>query len=219
MAYVDTAGSRNRSGPIAAVIAIHAGLGFVLVSGLSTAIITTIEEDFGAVEFPVAPPPDVDDPPPQPENSAVKQSFTAPEPMFELNREPSMEVEPAVLPDFDDVIRVPIDLPKVDFTPTVSFDPIPPRPRNSPANWVTTRDYPSSPLRRGEEGITRFRLSVSANGTIESCTVTRSSGVTLLDQATCRYVSKRAKFHPGRDSSDKPVAGHYDSSVSWVIPD
>lgn len=219
MAYIDRAENRDRSGPIVAVIAIHAGLGFVLVTGLSGTIQAIVEDPpIIGINIQDETPPDQPRPPEQRRETA-DSTPKAPETTFTFPRTRPFEVEPAELPEFDDVILLPPTWSARDLMPTTSFDPIPPRPTNDPAKWVTTRDYPSSPLRRGQEGIAKFRLEVAASGKVDECIITRSSGVAQLDQATCRYVSKRAKFHPARDGSDKPMAGYYESSVSWVIPD
>ena len=220
MAYIDQFERQNRTGPIAGVIAIHAGIGYLLVTGLAGGVFKEIiPDDFGAVEFPTKPVEEPDDPEPVSE-PAIDQKIQAPVPPLDLTIPKRIEVEPATLPSIDKLLPIPTPktVPIPETTPTLAFDPVAPRPRNDPARWVTTDDYPSAEIRRGNEGTARFRLEIAANGKVESCTITRSSGFERLDAATCRNVERRAKFEPARDSSDRPVAGRYESSVRWVLP-
>lgn len=220
MAYLDMRKSpAARRGPIAAVIAIHAGLGYLLVTGLGGVIARHTPIHLPTIEFPTAPP-EVEDPPPppQPTNPSIVQ---APKPPLDLSGSTRIEVDPVVLPPIDELVLPPSTGGGSGTKPLAVklFDPVAPRPRNDPSTWITTADYPSGPLRREQEGTARFRLEIAASGKVENCTITRSSGVEQLDQATCRLASRRARFDPARDAADKPVTGSYDGSVRWVIPD
>lgn len=219
MAYLDAVPSRTRPGPVAAVIAIHAGIGYLLVTGLAAEIANEIDMHLPVIEFPVDPPPPPDPVPQPPTNDLVKPQ--APKPPLDLTGSTKVDVDTLVLPPIDELVVDPT--PKFPqrgkFEPSLRFDPVAPMPRTNPANWVTTDDYPSAPLRHGEEGTARFRLEIAANGKIEACTITRSSGFEQLDRATCRNIMRRAKFDAARDATDKPVRGTYESSVRWQIPD
>jgi TonB family protein len=46
-------------------------------------------------------------------------------------------------------------------------------------------------------GRTAIELSVTADGRVESCRITDSSGAKPLDDAACRILGQRAKFEPG----------------------
>ena len=222
MAYVDHLDKRTRPGPIAAVVAIHAGIGYLLVTGLGGVIAERIfVENPDAVEIPLDPPPPVEDPPPQQNDATVDPVPQVPTPPVDFTKPVEFEVEPAKLPPFDDfvVTKIPVPTPGPSVAPSPKFDPVAARPRNDPARWVTTDDYPASEIRKGQEGTARFRLEIAANGRVESCTITRSSGSDRLDAATCRNVERRAKFEPARNTENKAVAGRYESSVRWVLPE
>jgi protein TonB len=92
------------------------------------------------------------------------------------------------------------------------------RPRGAPGGWVSTSDYPSASLRRGEQGTVRFELAVGANGRVADCRITTSSGSADLDAATCRLVARRAQFDPAMDESGGQVTGAYSGTIRWVIP-
>ncbi len=99
--------------------------------------------------------------------------------------------------------------------PTASSKPV---PSNNPGLWVRTEDYPSHALRAEEEGTVAFSLTVGPDGMVRGCEVTMTSGYTSLDQATCRHITRRARFFPARDNAGKPVEGHYRNRVAWKIP-
>jgi protein TonB len=81
-----------------------------------------------------------------------------------------------------------------------------------------TDDYPARDLDEGHEGTTVFRVIVGADGRVSGCEIVRSSGYRGLDQATCRAVTKRARFRPATDGNGQAVAGSYSNSVRWQIP-
>ena len=91
-------------------------------------------------------------------------------------------------------------------------------PINYPGDWVTSYDYPSPALRKELEGKTSFTLSLDKAGKIGQCKIIRSSGVQLLDEATCAIIKRRAQFQPALDSEGKAVEDSWTSSVRWQIP-
>jgi TonB family protein len=99
--------------------------------------------------------------------------------------------------------------------PTMPYKPI---PSGNPGNWVTTNDYPTRALANRDMGTTSFRLEVSAQGDVTSCTISQSSGHADLDAATCKAVARRAKFEPAVDYDGQPVASMYSNRVRWQIP-
>ena len=74
-------------------------------------------------------------------------------------------------------------------------------------------------MRNEEQGTTRFRLAVGANGQVTECSVIGSSGSSALDSATCRLMKQRARFVPARDSHDKATTDSVTSAIRWVLPD
>ncbi len=104
-------------------------------------------------------------------------------------------------------------------TPRPGFDAVSARPRNDPSRWLTDRDYRVNWARRGLSGIARFRLAIAADGKVTDCTITGSTGHSELDQATCALVARRARFEPARDNRGEAVAGQYQSTVRWDLPE
>ena len=95
----------------------------------------------------------------------------------------------------------------------------PARARTDLARYVSDADYPDAARRGGEQGTTRFRLLVGADGRVTGCTVIGSSGSSALDSATCRLMKSRARFSPARDSSGNPTTDSVASAIRWVLPD
>jgi periplasmic protein TonB len=88
-----------------------------------------------------------------------------------------------------------------------SFAPKVARPLGSPGHWVTSDDYPARSLRERQEGLSRFRLTIGADGSHAE-----------LDQATCAKLTRRGKFNAATDGSGKSVAGSYSGAVRWKLP-
>jgi TonB family protein len=91
-------------------------------------------------------------------------------------------------------------------------------PRHDLSALVTDDDYPASALRNEESGTTKVSLSITMNGRVADCQVTRPSGSSALDQATCRFLRARARFDPARDARGAPVEARYDHSQRWRLP-
>ncbi|HAU22142.1 MAG TPA: hypothetical protein DCS24_06025, partial [Erythrobacter sp.] len=129
---------------------------------------------------------------------------------------------PIVTPITSPVVNPgPITLPDVNLG-TSAFQAIQPAqatPRNDPGGWVTDADYRSRWIREERFGTASFRLEVGSNGRVSDCLITRSTGHTTLDRATCALITKRARFKPATNSSGKGIAGIYESSIRWVLPD
>jgi TonB family protein len=72
---------------------------------------------------------------------------------------------------------------------------------------------------QGLSGSASFTLAIDAAGRVSGCTITRSTGHGVLDAATCELVAKRARFDAARDGTGKPVAGNFNGSITWNIPE
>lgn len=94
----------------------------------------------------------------------------------------------------------------------------PARPRAQLASYVSDDDYPASALKRGEQGRVAFSLDVAADGRVTSCRITRSSGSSALDNATCRIMRSRARYTPALNARGYPVPESDEGVVSWTIP-
>ena len=113
---------------------------------------------------------------------------------------------------------VPPPAPPPIPTAQTASQPYKPKPVGNVGNWVTANDYPARALAMEEAGTTAFRLEVSATGSVTSCTITQSSRHPDLDVATCKALTRRAKFEPAVDYQGRAVASMYSKKVRWQIP-
>lgn len=223
MSYVNQAQDpRRNAAAIAATFAIHAALGVAVVTGLTIAGIGPLEEErLVGIPLPDPTPPPEPEPEPRPDVSA--QNPVAPVPPIPLPTPDAtfdeFDASDPVIPATDPFAGTgPIARPDPP-RPTPTFTPRKAAPSNDPARWITTADYPASSLRRESEGMAGYRVIVGSNGRVSSCEVTRPSGDRALDEATCRFIERRARFEPATDESGATVVGSYTGSVRWDIPD
>ncbi len=228
MSYVNTA---NRPNPAAifGALGVPGAFGLVLVLGLTITVvvpesvpnpkaidITEIEVD------PIIEPivePDVDRTNPEITPQAQElPPLTNPITEFDFDRSATQTVNK--LPDLIDTTVIGTE--PVDFggptivAPNLAQDAL---PRGNAGNWITDADYRSSWINRGYSGVASFSLSINERGRVSDCSIIRSTGHDALDQATCRLLERRARFNPAKDSNGNAVAGTFDSSVNWRIPE
>ena len=217
MAYADQSMSGNKITALIIVALIHVLLGYALVTGLAYEAakkviqkVTTVDikEEVKKEEPPPPPPKKLDVPPPP---------VVVPPPKIVVNPAPAVietvrEIPPAA-PVTPIVIAPPAPVPPPAAPPKAA------QPRNNPASWATTNDYPSRALREEREGTTGFRVTVGPDGRVTDCSITSSSGHADLDEAACANITRRARFKPATDGSGNPVQGAYSNRVRWVIPE
>ncbi len=209
MAYADQSMSGNRIAVLVIVALLHLLLIYGLVTGLAYEAtkkvikrVTTvdIEEEVKKEEEPPPPPEEVFTPPPPVAPPVKIEVATTP---------PPIQTTPTPPPPAPVVIAPPAPVPPPPPPPK------PATPRNNPGTWATPNDYPSRALREEREGTTSFRVTIDDRGRVANCEVTASSGHADLDAATCKNVTRRARFR-------KPSDGYgntYSNRVRWVIPD
>lgn len=218
MSYSDQV-RRNSPGSIAAVVGIHALIGYALVSGLAYNVISHVPL-ITVGQLLTDPPP----PPPHPlpiTRSKLPVTTTVP-----LPTRPDEQL--VKTPDIDVRLTQTLDLGKpTDVQPGPSTQPEPPArpnlargavPAADRLRWITTEDYPTAALRQNVEGVVVVDAEIGADGRVQSCAVVQSSGSALLDTTTCRLYTKRAHFTPALDADGKPIAAHRTDRFRWQIP-
>ncbi|WP_336980254.1 TonB family protein [Altererythrobacter fulvus] len=222
MAYVDRQSGASKATSIATVAIVHAALGAVLIYGLATEFVKAPTDTHLKVnKFPLPKTP----PPTETPSATPSSTITTVNPPLDTKQNDEVKVEPRPFPTSSEVFADPTPHPTI--APTVPVTPTPPplfTPKNpSPANdrsgWVTTADYPTRDLRLGHTGTAKYRVVISSSGKVQSCEITGTSGFAGLDEATCKYVSRRARFDPASNSNGEKVVGTWSGSVSWRIPD
>lgn len=217
MAYANRDTNARRAATGIAVALIQGAAVYALVTGL-------------AVHFTATPPPPplagdqipLPPPPPKPDELKPQEEKTARLPSDERTpplpqQQPVTQSGSETMPGGPSGPGAIADPPEPPQQP--AFTPRAARPRNNPGEWASELDYPARDLREGNQGTARFRLSIGADGRVQSCEITASSGFPGLDAATCRKVSQRARFDPATNGDGNGVAGTYSGSIRWVIPD
>lgn len=249
MAYADQQMSGNRMIAIVIVALLHVAIGYTLVTGLAYEAAKAVVERVTTIDVEEPEPEEEPPPPPPEEipETAPPPVVVPPAPINLNNENTLRDTTPDPLPRPTEAARQATTqtcadgrvisasascgpatktcpggqvVPANATCPVVNrVQPKPPTPRGNAGRWVTTNDYPSRALREEQEGVTTVRLSVDSEGRVTGCTVTGSSGSSLLDDATCRNMERRARFNPATDGEGKPTSGSYSQSVRWQIPE
>ena len=199
MAYGDNVDPKNRVVAIVLVGLFTAVLGYGLVNGLNISIVKKIAEKLDVVDVEEPPPPVVTPPSPIPPpvttntvQSVPKAPPTPPPPVFTPPAPPAPPPTP--------------DLSKAGT------------PRGNPGRWATNDDYPARAMREEREGTAGFRVTYNVEGRVTSCDITSSSGHADLDAETCKLITRRGRFNPGKDRAGNPTGGTYSNRIRWQIP-
>lgn len=110
--------------------------------------------------------------------------------------------------------------PGYSSTPIILKEPGAAVPQAPVSVYVSEDDFPVAAIRSGVQGGTvYFRLSIGADGRVQGCAVTRSSGYDLLDSTTCRLMVRRARFTPATDPQGRPRTDEFDGYIEWRPPE
>ncbi len=93
-----------------------------------------------------------------------------------------------------------------------------PAPIDNPGNWMSSRDYPTNMLRRGGNGLVRFRLDISETGSISGCHIQSTTNPDAFADLSCQLISRRGRFNPALDRNGKTIKSYFISSVKWMVP-
>jgi protein TonB len=211
----------RRATAIAGVAIIHAAIGLGLVVGLTVTGMTPAVDTWDPFEITPDPLPKPPPPEPQKQQETQKTLVTVPPTPYDPPAKSDSWVTVDPVPDDNPFVVDPgpaVQQP-VDSRPMPAFTPRGARPRNDPSGWLSTDDYPRAPLVDGVEGTAGYRLIVATSGRVSACEITRSTGNDKLDQATCRFILRRARFEAATDETGAKVLGSYTGTVRWEIPD
>ncbi len=233
--YRGTADRPDQAKAIAAVVAIHAALAFVILSGLDVRNVRETVERMTTIAISQPPPP----PPIQPSKPVPKpQAMKKPEGAAARQAEPTPVVAPPPK------LPVPSVIPAAKVagtgTSTASGASVAGNgtgaggsgtgvggggtvdySRFTPARRITR--IPNSEYRMlaatgivsGSVGVT---VRVNADGTPSDCRVARSSGNGSIDSLMCQLTLRYVRFDPARDPYGRPVAEDITFFPNWYRP-
>ncbi|WP_442679012.1 energy transducer TonB [Sphingomonas sp. ASY06-1R] len=216
MSYTDQT-KRSSPASIAAVIGVHVAIAYALVTGLAMKVIREIPIVTVGEILPEDPPP------PPPHDIPVQKTTRTPQPttLPPVRNEEVVRPQETIVQTVSTVdlgagptsgpVALPVDPPK----PNLSRGAVPGADR---LRWITTEDYPSAALRQGISGTVVIAATIGADGKVQSCAVTQSSGSQMLDDTTCRLYARRAHFTPALDADGKAVTARRTDRFRWQIP-
>jgi len=194
------------------------GLMYAIVTGLAYNVIKHQVENLKVIDVEEQPPPPEKPPPPPKDMPKVPPPPMTPPPLVR------MEAPPPPIQTVTVQTPPPVYIPPVAPAPP----PPPPPPRKTQSaqsakgdlrTLFSTDDYPASALSAGAGGTAQATLSIGPDGRVTGCTLTRSTGNSALDSATCNILRRRAKFSPARDSNGNPTTDTIRTPpITWVVP-
>ena len=222
MAYADQQMSGNRVVAIIIVALIHIALGYALVTGLAYNAVQKVVERVTTIDVEEPPPPEPEDePPPPPEDvpDTAPPPPVAPAPPINIApAPPPLRTTPTIPPPAPPALRIPPPAPPAPPPPPSMARAASPDGLNRWAARIQG-DYPSSALRREEQGTVSMRITVGTNGRVEACAVTGSSGSSALDDAACRGMQRYARYNPALNAAGDPISSTTSQSIRYVLPD
>lgn len=220
MAYADQQASGNKIVSLVIVALIHIVVIYALVTGLAYSAVKTVAEKLNVVDVQEEVVEPEEPPPPPPDQPITPPPVVTPPPI--------VRTPPTTAPVITTTnVPPPVFIPNPVAAPPPPAPPAPPpppskasgaSPRGNPGSWATPNDYPARALREERAGTTRFRVTIGPDGRVTNCEITGSSGHADLDEATCKNVTRRARFKPAVDAEGNAISDTYSNAVRWEIP-
>ncbi|MEO7635617.1 MAG: TonB family protein, partial [Sphingomicrobium sp.] len=231
--YSGTANRPDRAKAIGAVVAVHAALAAIIVTGLNVHLVRQAVErlqTFDIREPP--PPPPIERPPPATRPSRAKLEAGAPA--------KRAEASPVVAPQPRLPIPSPIVAAKVAGTGSAASSGAgvsgtgtgaggsgtgpggdgADYSRFTPARLVrnlSRGDYRQLAADRLPAGRAIVSLKVEASGAPSNCRVVRSSGDAVVDRGLCPLITQRLGFRPALDDHGRPIPFQLEYVATWSL--
>lgn len=225
--YRGTADRPDQAKAIAAVVAVHVALAFVILTGLNVRMVTQAVEQLKTFNLQTPPPPPpVPPPPPKPE---PKPQMKKPQGAPAKRAEPT----PVVAPPPRIPAPSPIPAAKIAGTGSASTSGAAASGNGTgaggsgygtggggtgaftPARKLTKipnreyRRFASSGIASGSVAIS---IRVNPDGSASNCRIVRSSGSPYADSLMCQLTQQYVRFSPARDPAGRAIA----QDVTWV---
>jgi periplasmic protein TonB len=216
MAYADQQMSGSRIVAIVIVALIHVALGYALVTGLAYSALKKAVERVTTVDIEEPPPPEEEPPPPPPDEVRPPPPVAPPPPINIAPAPPSIQTQDTIPPPAPPVRIVP--------PPAAPAPPPPPskargaQPENQRSWQQRIMDnYPARAIRDEIEGRVGVRVTVGPNGRVTGCSVSASSGQSVLDDAACQDITRYGRFSPALDDAGNPTSGSWGTTIVYQL--
>ena len=230
--YTGTADRPDRAKAIVAVVAVHAALAVMIVSGLNVRMVSQVVERLKTFDIRVPPPPPPEPPPPPAKAHAAKREAGAPAKKAEATQ--------IVAPQPRLPVQSPIPAAPIAGTGSASSSGAAASgtgtgaggsgnglggggrdySRFTPAQLIrnlTRRDYHALAAGRLPSGRAMVSLRVDATGVPTNCHVVRSSGDSVVDAGLCPLINQRLRFRPALDDERRPIAFQLQYVANWNL--
>lgn len=224
--YQGTADRPDKAKAIVAVVAVHAALAFIILSGLNVRTVTQAVEALKTFNLQTPPPPAAVQQRPKPRpREKVKEPQGAPA--------KKAAASPIVAPPTPLPVRSPLPAAKVAGTGNAAT-PGAGAAGNGTGTGVTgygaggggggsftparkltkipDREYRRFAATGASSGTVAISIRVNPDGSVSNCRVIRSSGSAYADSLMCQLTVQYVRFSPALDPSGRPVA----QDVTWV---
>jgi protein TonB len=226
--YRGNADGPDQAKAVTAVIAVHAALAFVILTGLNVEIVSKAVEQLKTFNLQAPPPPPVTPPPkPRPEPK-TNQDAGAPA--------KKAEAAPVVAPQPKIPEPSPIAAAKVAGTGSASTSGAAAAGSGTgaggsgsgagaggsggftPARKITKipdREYRRFAATGIASGSVAISIRVNPDGSVSNCRVARSSGSAYADSLMCQLTEQFVRFSPARDPSGRAIAQDVTLVPNW----
>ena len=232
--YRGTADRPDQAKAIAAVVAVHVVLAFVILSGLKGGVLRTAVESLTTIDIREPPPPPPVQPPPKP--APKPQPVKKPEGAEARKAQPTPIVAPKPK------LAVPSPIPAATVAGTGSsansgaglagngtgaggagngpggggnFAGFTPAHRISKIPDREYRLLAATGLRSGSVGVT---IRVNPDGSVSNCRIARSSGDGSVDGLMCQLTLRYIRFEPAHDPYGRAIAQDVTFFPNWWRP-
>lgn len=230
--YRGTADAPDQAKAVAAVIAVHIILAFVILSGLSVSNVRRVVEQITTIVIQAPPPPVSKPPKPAP----VRESAKRPPGASAKKADPT----PVVAPEPKLPVPTPIPAAKVARSGQQTISGAAASGLGTgaggagngpggdgdasgytPARRITKipdsqyRALAATGIRSGSVGVT---IKVNTDGSVSNCRIARSSGDGSIDGLMCQLTLQFVRFQPARDNLGRPVAQDITFFPNWYQP-
>jgi len=220
--YLGTADRPDRAKAIAAVVAVHVALAFVIVTGLNVRMVAQAVEQLKTFNLQTPPVP----PPPKPQ---PKPKMKQPEGAPAKKAEPT----PVVAPPPRIPAPSPIPAARVAGTGSASTSGAAASGNGTGAGGngygtggggtgsftparklskIPNREYRRFASTGIPTGSVALSIRVNPDGSVSNCRIVRTSGSPYADSLMCELTQEYVRFSPARDPSGRAIA----EDMTWV---
>ena len=229
--YTGTANRPDRAKAIGAVIAVHAGLAAIILTGLNVRMVGQIVEHLQTFDIRVPPPPPPVPPPSPPRQRLAKREAGAPA--------KKAEATPVVAPKPQLPLQSPIPAAPVAGRGSAPSSGVSVSgtgtgaggsgngpggggdySKFTPARLVrnlSRGDYRDLTGGRMPEGAAMVALRVEPSGSPSNCRVIRSSGDSSVDAGLCPLLVARLRFRPALNDQGRPISYQLQYVATWRL--